>query len=68
VVPDLDGDLRLRVLDRDLDVPVGTLLGRADAFRLVGGFDESMPYRDDEELLLRFLEGGGRFLLPRGGP
>jgi hypothetical protein len=68
VVPDLGGDLRLRVLDRDLEVPVGTVLGRADAFRLVGAFDPAMPYRDDEELLLRFLEGGGRFEVPRGGP
>lgn len=67
VDPDLGGDLRLRVLDRDLDVPVGTLLGTADAHRLLGGFDASMPYRDDEELLLRFLEAGGRLTVAPGG-
>lgn len=67
VEPDLRGDLLGRLLDRDLPVPVGTLLGTADAFRLLGGFDPSLPFRDDEELLLRFLANGGRVVAADGG-
>jgi hypothetical protein len=68
VVPDTRGDLRARLLDRDLDVPFGTVLGTVVAHRILGGFDPTLPYRDDEELLLRFLETGGGFLVPRSGP
>jgi hypothetical protein len=68
ITPDTRGDLRARLLDRDLDVPLGSVLGTVDAHRVLGGFDPTLPYRDDEELLLRFLETGGGFLVAPGGP
>jgi glycosyltransferase involved in cell wall biosynthesis len=68
VTPALEGDLLGRVLDRSLGALGGTLLGTAEAFRSVGGFDVSLPYRDDEELLLRFVAGGGRIVRVGGGP
>lgn len=68
VTPDVTGDLIARLVAHDLAVPVGTLFGTAGAHRLAGGFDAALPYRDDEEFLLRFLHAGGRIAVAEGGP
>ncbi|WP_052664288.1 glycosyltransferase [Nitriliruptor alkaliphilus] len=68
VDPDLSGDLLRALVERTLHVPFGTLLGSADAHRLVGGLDDALPYRDDEDFLLRFLSNGGNLVSATGGP
>lgn len=46
-----------------------TLLGRRDAFRLAGLFDEALPRLQDLDYFLRFVRGGGRLEVPpEAGP
>lgn len=42
-----------------------TLLGRTEAFRAVGRFDENLPRMQDLDYFLRFVQIGGRFAVPR---
>ncbi len=54
-----EGDLLVEVLARDLPVhPGSNLLIRRAAFEQVGGFDETMSYNEDIDLLVRLLKIG----------
>lgn len=41
-----------------------TLLGRTEAFRAAGLFDEDLPRLQDLDYFLRFVQAGGRFAIP----
>lgn len=59
-VPDVSGDQLHAALSSKLPPYLWTLLGRTEAYRSAGRFDERLPRRQDYEFFVRFIEGGGR--------
>lgn len=58
---DVDDDqFRSLFLGDRLRAYLWTLLGSAEAFQMVGGFDEELPRLQDLDFFLRFVENGGR--------
>jgi glycosyltransferase involved in cell wall biosynthesis len=59
VVPDVQGDQLYNALMAALPAYLPTMVGPVEAFRQLG-FDEQLLRRQDYDLLVRFLAGGGR--------
>ena len=68
VEPDVADDPYRRLLLRESSIPAGTLMGTVATHRRAGGFDTGLAYRDDEDLLLRFLEQGGSLIVAGDRP
>lgn len=60
--PDISGDQLYNALSSTLPPYLWTLLGKTDAFRGAGRFDERLPRRQDYEFFVRFIERGGRLV------
>jgi glycosyltransferase involved in cell wall biosynthesis len=58
--PEIDGDQLFNALVGTLYPYLPTLLGRAEHFRRIGGFDERLRRRQDYDFLVRFLAEGGQ--------
>jgi glycosyltransferase involved in cell wall biosynthesis len=68
-VPDTDGDQLRNALLGSLFPYLQGLIGRANHFRDLGGFDERLLRRQDYDFLVRFLSTGGRMVAaPRDVP
>jgi glycosyltransferase involved in cell wall biosynthesis len=59
VVPEVEGDQLYNALMATLPAYLPTMVGPVEAFRQLG-FDERLLRRQDYDLLVRFLAGGGR--------
>ncbi len=59
VVPEVQGDQLYSALMATLPAYLPTMVGPVEAFRQLG-FDEQLLRRQDYDLLVRFLAGGGR--------
>ncbi|MEZ4367149.1 MAG: glycosyltransferase family 2 protein [Kofleriaceae bacterium] len=66
VVQRVDGDQLANLLLDSLRAYLYTLLGRTETFRDVGYFDLKLPRLQDLDFFLRFIERGGRLVLPPG--
>lgn len=62
-LPCRGGDLFLELVRRNL-VPIETLLMPAEVFRRLGGFDESLAFLEDWDLVLRAAAGGPAAYVP----
>lgn len=56
ILPSDRGDIYRRQLERDRMGPTSTWLVKSECFRVIGGFNESYPVRNDYEFSLRLSE------------
>lgn len=61
-VPDVSGDQLRKTLDGTIFPYLQGLVGRAEHFRSLGGFDQRLLRRQDYDFLVRFVGEGGRIV------
>ena len=61
-VPELEGDQLYNALTGKLFPYLQGIIGKAEHFRSLGGFDERLLRRQDYDFLVRFIGSGGRMV------
>ena len=61
-VPELEGDQLYNALTGKIFPYLQGILGKAEHFRSLGGFDERLLRRQDYDFLVRFVGAGGRLI------
>ena len=64
-VPDVEGDQLPAALTGRIFPHLQAIVGRAEHFRAVGGFDQRLARRQDYDMLVRFVGAGGRVVSSR---